>query len=98
MMLNKYLNLGSIVKLNETEKKFMIIGYEVSTSSEGSVVYDYLGCLYPEGVFDTEQNFLFNHDQIEKVLFEGYLDEEGISFKTDLAKYTNRNNILNSVN
>ena len=38
--------------------------------------WDYLACLYPEGNINEEFMYLFNHDQIDKVYYLGYEDEE----------------------
>ncbi|MFR0969194.1 MAG: DUF4176 domain-containing protein [Coprococcus sp.] len=31
--------------------------------------------MYPEGNIRVDQNFLFNHEQVEKVYCVGYIDE-----------------------
>jgi len=39
------------------------------------VMYDYSRCFYPQGL-DPNNVFYFNEENIDKVLFEGFLDEE----------------------
>lgn len=39
-------------------------------------MFDYSACLYPEGVIDSKKTLLFNHEQIEKIHFEGNNDAE----------------------
>lgn len=43
-------------------------------------MYDYSGCLYPQGL-DPNNVFYFNEENIDKVLFEGYKDEEEDRFQ-----------------
>ena len=80
-MEEKYLPLGTIVLLKEAKKRMMIVGYEAITQEEESKIYDYVGCLYPEGVISPDRNLLFNHEQIDKIFFKGFSDEEDIEFK-----------------
>ena len=73
--MDKYLPIGSVVLLKNGRKKIMIYGRKqmhVDTGEE----WDYLACLYPEGNINEEFMYLFNHDQIDKVYYLGYEDEE----------------------
>lgn len=72
----KYLPIGSVVLLNDAKKRVMITGFAVKGKETGNKVFDYMGCLYPEGVISSEQNLLFNHDQIDKIFYIGYVDNE----------------------
>lgn len=74
-MKEKYLPIGTVVTLKGGKKKLMIIGY-CPVEKEKTQMYDYSGCLYPEGMIDSNQIPLFNHDQIETIHFEGMQDEE----------------------
>ena len=38
-------------------------------------MFEYGGCLYPEGILDSNMVCAFNHEQIEKVLFVGYVSD-----------------------
>jgi len=49
------------------------------TDGEG-VMYDYSGCFYPQGL-DPNNVFYFNEENIDKVLFEGFKDEEEERFQ-----------------
>ena len=64
----------------------MIVGYEASYS-EQKKIYNYVGCLYPEGVLDSKRSILFDHNNIETIFFEGYLDDEAKEFKEKLTKF-----------
>lgn len=81
---SKYLPLGTIVLLKGGEKRLMIIGFSVVGDKEQNKIYDYLGCIYPEGVLSSSKNLLFNNDQIEKIISYGYYDEEDTEFKMTL--------------
>ncbi|WP_078061379.1 DUF4176 domain-containing protein [Clostridium saudiense] len=73
--MDKYLPIGSVVLLKNGRKKIIIYGRKqmhVETGEE----WDYLACLYPEGNINEEFMYLFNHDQIDKVYYLGYEDEE----------------------
>lgn len=69
------LPVGSIVLLKDATKKLAIIGILQVNSSENKI-YDYLGVPYPEGFIDTGNNFLFNHDDINDIIFTGYSNPE----------------------
>jgi hypothetical protein len=45
-----------------------------------NVNWDYVGCFYPDGNIDENHQFLFNHNQIERVYFIGYQDDEELEF------------------
>lgn len=85
-MEEKYLPIGTVILGENSEKPLMIIGFCVTTPDKPDVMYDYCGCLYPEGVVDTSKNLLFNHDKIKKVLFMGYKSEMEKEFKQKLDK------------
>ena len=80
----KLLPIGSVVLLKEGKKEIMITGFFVVSEEEKDKVYDYSACLYPEGIITSNQNLLFNHDQISKILHVGYVIEEERNFKTTL--------------
>lgn len=82
----KYLPLGSVVLLKNATKRLMITGFYITPTDKPDEIYDYCGCLYPEGVISTEQTAVFNHDQIDKIYCIGFKDEEEIKFKEELNK------------
>ena len=81
----KYLPIGTIVKLKNGNKKLMITGFCLYDNDSGHTLYDYCGCLYPEGMLSNREAHLFNHDQIEKVCHMGVSDEEEKQFKINLT-------------
>lgn len=72
----KYLPLGTVVLLKEAKKRIMIIGFAAVSAETENKVFDYIGCLYPEGVLSSDKNLLFNHEQIDKIYYMGYSDED----------------------
>ncbi len=72
----KYLPIGSVVILNNGKKRLMITGYAQIDLKNPDKVYDYCGCLYPEGVISTENSLLFDHKDIDRIFCIGYSDEE----------------------
>ena len=88
-MIRDLLPIGSIVLLKNAKKNLMIYGIKQLDSQAPNVEYDYIGVLYPEGNMGKEFQFLFNHEDINKVIFEGYRDEEREKFIAEIAKAYN---------
>lgn len=82
---NKYLPLGTIVKLNKGTKKVMITGFCLYDNEHGHELYDYCGCLYPEGMLSNREAHLFNHEDIKEICHMGVSDEEDKKFKINLT-------------
>lgn len=85
-MREKYLPIGSVILLKGGTKKVMIIGFGVVADNNQSKVWDYCSILYPEGYLAENKVLMFDHDQIEKIYFLGYEEEEEIAFKKELDK------------
>ncbi len=77
---NKILPLGSVVLLNGGTKKVMVIGYCMKTPEKPNKMYDYCGCVFPEGVLRSDVTCVFDHSQIKEVCFSGFQDEEANRF------------------
>ena len=77
----KFLPIGTVVLLKEAMKRVMIVGF-CAMQQDDDTIWDYSGCLYPEGVLSSSEMLLFNHDQIDKIYHLGLAeDEEEIEFK-----------------
>lgn len=85
-MKEKYLPIGTVVLLKGGKKRAMITGFCSVAQENQQKIYDYSGCVYPEGYLSSNQVCLFDHDQIEKIFFEGFVDEEEIQFKEKLNR------------
>lgn len=88
------LPIGSIVYLKEGTSKLMILNRgpiipSENTDSQG-LMYDYAGCLYPQGL-NPNNVFYFNQENIDKVLFEGYKDDEEERFQEVYQKWIEEN-------
>lgn len=86
MNYKKYLPIGTVVMLKGGKKRAMITGFCTVAGEDKSKIFDYLGCLYPEGFISANKTLLFNHDQIEKVYHLGLIDEEETQFKQRLEE------------
>ncbi len=74
---------GSIVKLKGGERNVMICG-RVVVSDGSDHIYDYTGCLYPEGLAQANNMFFFDRDAIEQILFIGFQDEEELAYREEV--------------
>lgn len=90
-MKGKYLPIGSIVSITGKNQNIMIVGYYSIKYNNVVKMYDYMGCVYPEGLLDASKICSFNHSDIEKVIFEGYVDENyNVLNKNMLTQLTNK--------
>lgn len=81
----KYLPIGTVVMLKGGTKRVMISGFcAIEEKDSERKMWDYSGCLYPEGFLSSNQTCLFDHEQIEKVYHYGLIDEEEEKFKAQL--------------
>lgn len=90
-MENKYLPIGTICGLKNNNKKIMIISY-FSLEYNGNVkMYDYKGCVYPEGLLLPAQAVSFNHEEIEKIEYMGFKNEQYEIFNNMLNRKEEEN-------
>lgn len=82
----KYLPIGTVVMLKGGKKRLMITGFCAMPEEEQNKVFDYSGCMYPEGFLSSSQTGLFNHEQIETVYALGFSDEEEKEFQVKLKE------------
>lgn len=86
MNIKELLPIGSVIWLRDAERPLMIFGIKQS-NLETNEEYDYIGVLYPEGNMGTDSQFLFQHKDIEKVVFRGYETEERDVFIERLEEF-----------
>ena len=84
----KYLPIGTVVMLTGGKKRVMITGFCTIQESNKEKIWDYSGCIYPEGFLSSNQTCLFDHEQIEKIYYLGYVDQEEQQFKSKLKELT----------
>lgn len=90
MRIKDLLPIGSIVLLKNGEKRLMICGIMQSDASGNGEEYDYLGILYPEGHIGDQFQYLFNHGDINEIVFRGFEDSERSDFLEKLSKLYKR--------
>jgi len=92
-MSDAFLPIGSVVLVKGADRRLMICG-RLQVDVETGETYDYSGCLYPEGIIDSSQFYMFNGEDIDNVFFIGYQDIEEFEFKNylieELKKEVNR--------
>jgi len=70
------LPIGSIIYLKEGNQKLMILNRAPQVELENKIqMFDYSASPYPVGLV-ADQVLYFNAENIDRVLFEGYIDDE----------------------
>lgn len=87
MKVKDLLPIGSIVLLKNGQKRLMITGVMQSEAGGDGTNYDYLGVLYPEGHIGPDFSYMFNHEDIDQIVFRGFEDDERQEFLNRLASY-----------
>ena len=102
----KFLPIGTVVMLKGGTKRVMIAGFCAfengdEVQNEERKIWDYSGCLYPEGFLQSNQTCLFDHEQIEEIFHLGLSadeDNEEKEFKENLKKIVEEANRVNEQN
>lgn len=74
-MKDKFLPIGSICTIKRSNRKVMIIGFFSIDYAESVKLYDYIGCVYPEGVLSSTR-ICFNHSDIISLDYIGYKNSD----------------------
>lgn len=85
-MIKDLLPIGSVVMLRNAKKPLMIFGIKQLATERPDEEFDYIGVMYPEGNIGQQFQYLFNHADIEEVLFVGYETEERQKFLEEVQK------------
>ena len=80
-----FLPVGSVVMLKGATTPLIIIGFAVVEKNKDKIC-DYMGAVYPVGYLTPEKNLLFDRDKIEKVISEGYSDDNEKLFRLELER------------
>lgn len=85
-MKERFLPIGTVLLLKGGKKEVMITSYCIFLTNiqikDGQAIkpdkkmYEYGGCVYPEGILDSNLSCAFNHNQIEKIVYLGYESED----------------------
>lgn len=70
-MKNKILPIGSIIEAKKS--KLMICGYNLNHKPIQGHDYDYICCVYPNGV--GPNSYLIQKKEIDNILFIGFMDD-----------------------
>ena len=89
-MFERTLPIGSVVLLKGGKKRLMIIGYCKYKGEDRTTIYDYAGCLYPEGFISPDTTALFNHEDIDKIFALGFQNRDRFIFEEQLIEAVNR--------
>lgn len=88
-MIKDLLPVGSVVLLKGGIKKLVIMGIKQANAEEPDVEYDYAGVMYPEGYLGNDTLYLFNHADINDIIFTGYTNPERDDFLAEVEKLYN---------
>ena len=89
-MEEKYLPIGTVVLLKNGTKPVMITGYlPMPSESNDTTMYDYSACMFPEGLLSSDQNAVFNHEQIDRIMYKGFQNEDSIEFLNEVKIIAN---------
>lgn len=90
----KFLPIGTVVLLKGATKRIMITGFCSVEKGKQDKMWDYSGCMYPEGFLSSDETCLFDHNQIEKVYYMGLKDDpEEKKFKKSLKELLKVSNL-----
>lgn len=96
MKIKDLLPIGTIVITKAGEQPLMIYGVKQIDKERGLFKkreeYDYICVPYPQGNMGVGSSFLINHEDIEKIIFKGYEDEERNKFLSELFRLYENNN------
>lgn len=81
--MKEFLPIGSVVQLKGTEKKLMVIGRVQICDGK---VHKYSGVLYPEGFIGSDNLYLFEEADIERLYYVGMQDEEELLYRKALSE------------
>lgn len=88
MISKKFLPIGTIVLLEESEEKVLIAGYLIGNQN---YTYDYCGYRYPIGRTNKNSTLYFDKRDIIKVVSVGYIDDEVIVNSKKIEELANVN-------
>ena len=89
-MNDSLLPIGSVVLRKGAQKRLMVFG-RIQTNVATGITYDYSACLYPEGIVDSKELYMFNNENIQKILFVGFQDVEEFESKRFIAQELSSN-------
>lgn len=73
-MIEPLLPIGSVIRVKNGDFKLLVVGFYPESDGRS---YDYLGVPYPQGLLEFPNFLLFDFEQIDEVLYKGYIDMPG---------------------
>lgn len=99
-MNDKFLPIGTVVILKEGKKPIMIIGYKMKSVDNNYImkgtdvisdkIFDYCAVLYPEGLINSQNFILFDHNSIKEIIFKGFVSDSSKKLDVFLKNYNNK--------
>ncbi len=87
----EFVSLGSVVNLGTEEKDLKVVIIGRMLQNEEKEIYEYVGVLYPYGYLGGEEAILFKHDDIQEVVWEGYVDSKEEEYNKALQEAREEN-------
>lgn len=91
-MIKDLLPIGTVVLLKGGIKKLVIMGIKQADVEKPDTEFDYVGVLYPEGYLGSDTLYLFNHTDINDIIFKGYSNPERTEFLQTVEQLYNEDN------
>lgn len=86
----EYIPLGSIVLLKGGIQKMLVISRALNVQKDGKLYFfDYGAVPYPEGLIGDQMAY-FNHDQLARIVFEGFKDEDNDVMVQNIYDYLDK--------
>ena len=79
------LPIGSVVNLEDYEKRLMIVGRGVGAEGEGHL-HDYCSVPFPEGYEDGDHLIIHDHSDISSITRIGYINEAEMELSEKLEE------------
>lgn len=92
MNIKDLLPIGSVIVMKEGEQPLMIFGIKQVESGglfKKEKEYDYVCVPYPQGNMGPGSTFFANHEDIDRILFRGFEDEDRDKFLEELSQVYN---------
>ena len=83
--MDRYLPVGTVCTINNTNRKYVIIGYFSLEYGSNIKLYDYIGLPYPEGFLMKNKINSFNHSEITNIEHLGLVNEDFENFNNILC-------------
>ena len=91
--LKNILPRGSVITLKKGRKKLMIIG-RIQEERASGILYDYAAVLYPEGMLDASELYMFQGEDIDRIYHVGLQEEEEFAFRSYMEQKLQELNLI----